>query len=223
VKVAAIIPAAGSGVRMGGVNKAFIALAGKPLLQHSIDVFLAHAAIDLIVVALSLDDAKQPPFWLQQPRIMVVTGGKQRADSVLAALRALPDIIDAVVIHDAARPLITGDLIDAVLREVQSGRSATAAMPVTDTLHGVNGQNEIDATPDRARFWRAQTPQAFPRDVLEHAFQASADASSSTDEAGLVAAGGWRVRIVPGEPWNIKVTTPIDLSLAEIALRERNA
>lgn len=221
MNVGAIIPAAGSGRRMGGVRKAFMVVSGKPLLQHCIDVFLAHPLVRTVVVALSAEDLSNVPNWLQDPRVILVEGGNERADSVRSATAALSDDIDAVVIHDAARPLITAELIDRVLAEVERGRSATVAVQVTDTLHEVDDGGEIRATPDRTHFWRAQTPQAFPRDVLELAFATLPNASSATDEAGLIAAGGWPVVVVPGESWNIKVTTPDDVAVVETTLRAR--
>lgn len=221
MKAAAIIPAAGAGRRIGGVRKAFMAIAGRPMLQYSIDVFLSHPDIHTVVIALATEDFAAPPAWLDQPGIRLVEGGAERADSVRAALMALADDTDAIVVHDAARPMLNLDLIDRVLDKVRRGRSATLGIQVTDTLHLVNHDFDIRDTPDRSSFWRAQTPQAFPRDVLELAFATRAEGTSATDEAGLVAAGGWRVSVVPGEPWNIKVTTPDDIAVVESALRDR--
>jgi 2-C-methyl-D-erythritol 4-phosphate cytidylyltransferase len=221
MKVGAIIPAAGSGTRMGGARKAFLELAGKPLLQHCLDSFLRVDSIRHIVVALPAEDVRQAPQWLSKPRIVIVAGGEQRADSVRAGLNALPDDVEIVVVHDAARPLVTPELIGRVLEVAARGLSATTALPVTDTLHEVDDTNGIRTTPDRSRFWRAQTPQAFPREALELAFARIADASSATDEAGLVARAGSMVKVVPGETWNIKITTHEDLALAEAALRNR--
>lgn len=206
---------------MGGLRKAFMEVGGKALLQHCVEVFLAHPAIDLVVVALAVSDIENAPAWLKQPRVILVAGGDERADSVRAGVAALPNDVDAVIVHDAARPLVNATLIDRVLDEVRRGRSATVGIPVSDTLHQVDDAHEIRATPDRAKFWRAQTPQAFPRDVLELAFAALPNVSLATDEAGLVAGGGWKVVVVPGEPWNIKVTTIEDLLFVETALRER--
>ena len=222
MKVGAIIPAAGAGRRMGGVRKPFMAAGGKALLQHCVDVFTAHPLVHTVVVALSAEDAGNPPAWLKQPGILVVHGGDERADSVQAGLHALAEDVDAVIIHDAARPLVTPELIDRVLAEVREGRSATVGIPVTDTLHEVDERGVIQATPDRTKYWRAQTPQGFPREVLELAFATLPNASTATDEAGLVAAGGWNVVVVPGESWNIKVTIPEDLTFVETRLRGRN-
>ena len=221
MRTAAIIPAAGSGRRIGGVRKAFMPVGGRPMLQYSIDVFLGHPDVRTVVVALVAEDLAAAPAWLRDPRLTLVEGGVERADSVRNALRSLPDNTEAVIVHDAARPLVNLDLVDRVLDKVRRGRSATLAIQVTDTLHIVNHDFDIRDTPDRSLYWRAQTPQAFPRDVLELAFATAANSSAATDEAGLVAAGGWRVSVVPGEPWNIKVTTPDDIVLAESALRDR--
>lgn len=222
MKAGAIIPAAGAGRRMGGVRKALMQVAGKPLLQHSVEVLRGHPGVDVIVVALPAEDVSNAPEFLRHPDVIIVAGGDERGDSVRLALAAMPNSIDAVLVHDAARPLITPELIDRVLAEVALGHSATVGIPVTDTLHEVGESSKIERTPDRARFWRAQTPQAFPREVLELAFARSATARA-TDEAGMVAAGGWLVRVVSGEHWNIKVTTPDDLARVEAVLRERGA
>lgn len=220
MNVGVIIPAAGSGTRMGGTRKPFLKLAGKPLLQYSLEAFFQIDSIHNIVVALPGDETARPP-WLVDKRVQIVAGGAHRADSVRAGLNALPDDVDVVVVHDAARPLVTPELIRRVLQAVNRQVGATVAVPVTDTLHEVDAQQTILATPPRSRFWRAQTPQAFPREALELAYARNEDASSVTDEAGLVARSGWTVKVVPGEPWNMKITTPEDLVLAEAALRER--
>jgi len=220
MRVGAIIPAAGAGIRMGGVRKAFLEVGGRPMLQYSIDVLLAHPAIETIVVALPDDVMAHPPAWLRHERVTLVAGGRERADSVRAGPHALADGIDAVLVHDAARPMLTGEMIDRVLGPVGEGRGATLALQVTDTLHAVEGST-IRTTPDRARFWRAQTPQAFPRTVLGRAYAALPPDARPTDEAGMVTAAGGTVLVVPGEEWNIKVTTPADVRLAETFLRER--
>ena len=221
MNIAAIIPAAGAGRRMGGVRKAFLPVAGKPMLQHSIDVFRAHTGITQIVVVLAADDMAAAPEWLRDSRVTLAEGGAERADSVRNALHVLDDNVDAVLIHDAARPLISADLIDRLIIELNEGRCGTVAIPVTDTLHEADERLDIRYTPDRSRYWRAQTPQAFPRAILEQAFALSTSASAATDEAGLVAAAGWPVRIVAGDPRNIKVTTADDVTFVEAALRER--
>src|SRR5688500_13644367 len=221
MKVGAIMPAAGAGRRLGGIRKAFMEIAGKPMLLHSIDVLLAHPQITCVVVPVAPDDFDSLPDWLRRPGVSFVHGGAERADSVRAGLNAMPDDVEAVIVHDAARPLLSKELIDRVLAPVEAGKSATIAVRLTDTLHAVHDDAAIRATPDRSHYWRAQTPQAFPRNVLETAFATALDGYTATDEAGLVAAGGWPVVVVEGEARNIKVTNPEDIAIVESMLRER--
>jgi 2-C-methyl-D-erythritol 4-phosphate cytidylyltransferase len=223
MKVGVIIPAAGSGVRMGGVRKPFLLLAGEPLLQHCLAAFSGIDRDTTIVVALPPDMCEHPPVWLRAQHIKLVAGGAQRADSVRAGLAALAEDVGVVMIHDAARPLVTAEMINAVLTTAEQGISATIALPVTDTLHRVDEQGAIIETPARSRFWRAQTPQAFPRAVLEQAIARTQDPSAATDEAGLVAAAGFTVRVLPGHESNLKITSPADMALAEAALLRRRS
>ena len=222
MKAAAIIPAAGSGERMGGTRKAFLELAGRTLLQHCLDSFFRAPSIAHIAVVVPADSLAELPDWLQDPRISVVGGGAQRADSVRAGLAALPADVDVIVVHDAARPLVTAEMIERVVECAAGGVSATIALQVTDTLHRVDAREQIVETPDRAEFWRAQTPQAFPRDALESAYAHVRNISGATDEAGLVAHAGLPVRVLPGEVWNLKITTPEDVELAQAALARRH-
>ena len=221
MNVGAIIPAAGSGTRMGGARKAFLEIGGKTLLQHCLDAFLSIDEITQIVVALPSEEVRASSNGQQRGRVRLVAGGAHRADSVRAALRHLSPEVDVVIIHDAARPLITARLIRAVLEHAARGESATVAVPVTDTLHRVDGDQRIVETPNRAQLWRAQTPQAFPRPILEQAYGRIANASAATDEAGLVARAGFPVRIIPGDVSNLKITTPDDVVIAEAALARR--
>ena len=223
MKVGAIIPAAGSGTRMGGARKPLLEISGKTLLQHCLDNFFAVAAIRHVVVAVPAEMMAEPPSWLSDKRITIVAGGAQRAESVRAGLHALPAEYDVIVVHDAARPLVDAALIQRVLEVALTGVSATTGIQVTDTLHRTNEAMEIIGTPNRSEFWRAQTPQAFPRDVLEQAYARIDDVSGATDEAGLVARAGFPVRVVQGAPFNIKVTTPEDIPVAEAALRQRRS
>jgi 2-C-methyl-D-erythritol 4-phosphate cytidylyltransferase len=221
MKAGAIIPAAGSGVRMGGARKPFLELGGKPVLQYCLDAFFSVPAIEHIVVVLAPAELSDPPTWLQRERISLAAGGAQRADSVRAGLLALPRDVDVVVVHDAARPLVEPAMIQAVLEHARTGVAATVALQVTDTLHHVDDELRIIETPDRSKFWRAQTPQAFPRQLLEQAYARVAEISSATDEAGLVARAGFPVRVVPGDVRNIKITTAADVVLAEAAFAHR--
>jgi 2-C-methyl-D-erythritol 4-phosphate cytidylyltransferase len=223
MNVGVIIPAAGGGTRMGGVSKPFLELAGKPLLLHCLEAFLAVPDVQKIVVALPQAALAESQKFFGSDRIAIVEGGAQRGDSVRAGFEAMPADMDVIVVHDAARPLLSRAMIDAVIELAADGTCATIALQVSDTLHRVNSEGVIIETPDRAEFWRAQTPQAFPRSVLEQAYQRLVDVSGATDEAGLVVAAGFHVHVVPGDPSNIKITTPEDLELAEAALARRGA
>jgi len=225
MRAAVIVPAAGSGRRLGGVRKAYLELAGEPLLVWALRPFLAHPAIEWAVVALPAEDAAEPPSWLVllDPRVRVVAGGAERTDSVRAALAAVPPECDVVLVHDAARPLVTGDVVERVLAAVSAGTSAIAAVPVEDTVKEVEPDGGIARTLERGRLWRAQTPQAFPRALLAEAHRSAlADGVVATDDAALVERLGARVIAVQGSPENFKVTGPLDLPLAEAILRRRD-
>jgi len=223
MNVGAIIPAAGSGTRMGGARKAFLEIGGKTLLQHCLDAFLSIDEITQIVVALPSEEVRASSNGQQRGRVRLVAGGAHRADSVRAALNHLSPEVDVVVIHDAARPLLTVRMIRAVLDCAARGESATIAVPVVDTLHRVDADHRIIETPNRTQFWRAQTPQAFPRSTLIQAYARVTNASAATDEAGLVARAGFPVRIIPGDASNLKITTPDDVVIAEAALARRQS
>lgn len=209
---------------MGGTFKPFLELAGEPLLVHTLRPFLDIDEIEQIVIALPDALALAPPPWLNalDPRIHIVGGGAERGDSVRRALAAVPVAIDVVLVHDAARPLVTVDVIRRALAAAAGGRSVIAALPVTDTIQEVDDAGRIVATPDRSRLRAAQTPQAFPRTVLVDAYaQAAAAGTRATDDAALVARCGAVVEVIDGELDNLKVTTPADLDRAAALLRQR--
>lgn len=224
-RAAALIPAAGAGRRMGGAHKPMLELRGEPLLLHTLRPFLQTAGIEQVIVALPADVAANPPGWLTglDPRIQVVAGGAERGDSVHAALVATDRAIDVVLVHDAARPLVTTDLIARAMGAAAQGRSVIAAVPPTDTIQQIDAHGAIVATPNRASLRAAQTPQAFPRAVLLDAYErAAADGVRATDDAALVARCGIRVDVIEGDVENIKVTTPGDLAHAEALLARRS-
>lgn len=225
-RAAVILPAAGAGRRLGGVRKPFLQLAGEPLLLRALRPFLAHPAITAAIVALPEDDAADPPAWLGalDARVRIVAGGAERTDSVRAALAALPAECEIVLVHDAARPLVTRDIVDRVIRATGVGVGAIAAVPVEDTVKEVGSDGAITGTLDRTRLWRAQTPQGFPRALLEEAHRrALADGLGATDDAALVERIGGRVLVVEGSAENFKITGPLDLPLAEAVLARRRA
>ena len=221
--VAVVVPAAGAGRRMGGVQKQYVELAGEPVLLRSLRPFLDHPRVRWVVVALPEADVAAPPSWLIEAdaRIRVVAGGAQRADSVMRALEAVPAEAEVVLVHDAARPLVTRDLIDRTLEAVAEGQGAIAALPISDTVKRVVA-GRVAETPDRSELYRAQTPQAFPRALLVDAYRAAALLGrANTDDASVVERFGGRVVVVDGDPENIKVTDPADVDIAHTLLARR--
>ncbi len=212
---AAVLVAAGSGQRLGaGQPKAFVRLAGRPLLEWSLDA-LRTAGFDDIVVAL-------PPGFVAPSGCRGVTGGATRSESVRLALAACP-AGDAVVVHDAARALVPPALFEQTLAALADADAAIAAAPMTDTVKEADYSSRlVAATLDRSRLWLVQTPQAFRRDVLERALDVPAAVlAEATDDASLVERAGGRVRVVESSAENFKVTTPYDFKVAELLLRER--
>ena len=210
----ALLVAAGSGERLGaGRPKAFVVLAGRPMLEWSVDALRA-AGIEEIVVAA-------PPGTAWQGDATVVAGGATRSASVQAALSAAPRDED-VVVHDAARPLVTAEHFRAALAALAEADCAIAAAPITDTVKEAGPDRLVTATLDRSRLWAIQTPQAFRRAVLERALDVSGDVlAAATDDAWLVERAGGTVRVVESSPANLKVTTPHDLLIAEHLLADR--
>lgn len=222
-RVGIVIPAGGAGKRLGSaVPKAFVPLLGKPLLQHAVERFLAHPAISTISIALPADLVASPPEWLHNERIVLVQGGAERTDSVRLALSELPDTTEVVLIHDAARPLVTETLIDRVVDAVNHDMGVIAALPASDTMHLVDADGLIVSTPARESLWRAQTPQGFPYAMIVAAHRkAAAEHRQFTDDAALAAYYGAKIRVVEGEASNLKITVASDLLIAERFLLER--
>ncbi len=214
-----MIAAAGSGERLGaGGPKAFVEVAGRPLIEWSLDAFRAAGSVAEIVVAV-------PPGQDQRIAAMGaigVTGGASRSQSVANAAEMAGGEI--IVVHDAARPLVSPELIDAVVARLLAEPELTgaiAATPVTDTIKEAGEGGEVERTLDRSRLWAVQTPQAFRADALRDALAAADDLSTATDDAMLVEAAGGRVAIEPAPPGNLKITTRLDLAVAEQLLRGR--
>ena len=220
-RVAVVIPASGSGSRMGGVSKPFLMLGGQPLLQRTLQPFLARQDVVQIITALPGDVLHRLPDWLRAPRITTVAGGAERSESVRLALTEVADDIDIVIIHDAARPLCADALLQRVLDATSTDTAAIAALPASDTMHEVDGDKTIIQTHDRGRLWRAQTPQAFPRDMIVSAHdRAARDGLRTTDDAALVVHYGGKVAVVPGDERNLKITVLEDVALAEVLLAQ---
>jgi 2-C-methyl-D-erythritol 4-phosphate cytidylyltransferase len=221
----ALIVAAGRGERLGsGQPKAIVSLAGRPMLEWSVDTLRSLPAIDQIVVALPADALAAAP-----PGIVAVAGGAVRSESVREALRASSaGRGDPVVVHDAARPLAPVSLFERALVQLEeSGADAViAAAPVSDTIKEVGADRRtVQRTLDRTRLWAVQTPQVFRRSALERALLGASDEllAAATDDAWLIERAGGTVQVVESAPANIKITTPTDLRLAELLLSERVA
>jgi len=221
VEVGVAVPAAGAGRRMGGRRKQYLELAGEPVLLRALAPFLARDDVVSIVVALPPDDAADPPEWLlgADPRVRAVAGGETRTASVRAALEALPDTVEVVVVHDGARPLLPAEVLDRCIAVARGGRGAVAASPAVDTLKEVDAEGRILRTPPRSTLWHAQTPQAFPREMLLDAYRSvGPDDPPATDDASLVERRGGDVRVVESPPRNLKVTRPEDMERAALHL-----
>ncbi|MGH9349364.1 MAG: 2-C-methyl-D-erythritol 4-phosphate cytidylyltransferase [Vicinamibacterales bacterium] len=220
--VSAIIAAAGSGTRFGaGRPKQLVALAGRTILQRSVEAFTRCTVVQDIIVALPPELAAKPPAYLMTAatRILVVAGGDRRQDSVARAFAHVEDRADIVVIHDAVRPLVSDDLIRRTVMAAAEYGAAVAALPVRDTVKRADAQRMVAGTLPRQEIFLAQTPQAFRVPVLRAALALSAPDHEATDEAMLAELAGHRVRLVDGDPRNVKVTTPEDLAIAESLLR----
>jgi 2-C-methyl-D-erythritol 4-phosphate cytidylyltransferase/2-C-methyl-D-erythritol 2,4-cyclodiphosphate synthase len=215
VHVTAIIAAGGRGERFGaGRPKQLLTLGGVTILQRSVDALLGHPRVHDLVVALPPELAAAPPAYLYRhdKPVVVVEGGARRQDSVARAFARVPAAAEIVVIHDAARPLVSADLIDRTVTAAATDGAAVAALRATDTVKRGDADGRVIETLPREHVYLAQTPQAFRVGVLRDALAMAGDA---TDEATLAERAGHRVRLVEGEPGNVKITTPADLSAAE--------
>lgn len=218
----AVIVAAGSASRMGGIDKVMAALGGKPMIARTVRAFQQCGAIADIVI-VTRPDLIRPISALcaQMDKVrMVVAGGQSRQESVALGLNALPKGVELAAVHDGARPLITDAVIDRTVRAANSYGAAAPAVPVKDTIKVVRGGLVTD-TPDRASLQAVQTPQVFDFDLLRGALKKAAeDAAAVTDDCSAVERLGMAVKIVEGDERNLKVTTPMDLKIAEMLLEE---
>lgn len=237
MSVAAVVPAAGSGARLGaGAPKAFVPLAGVPIVVRAVDGLLASGAVDEVLVAVPADLLDHARALLAGRPVTVLVGGGERTASVRLALDVLsgphgcerpggpagdgpPEV---VLVHDAARPLTPPALVAAVVAEVRAGhRAVVPALPLADTVKRVGTAAAVEATVDRSELRAAQTPQGFAWETLRAAYEKSGVDAVATDDAGLVERLGEPVVTVPGDPAAFKVTTPWDLRIAELLLEEK--
>lgn len=197
---------------------------GVPMLLRALRPFTSHPAVAHVVVALPAGYLERPPDWLATlggGRLTTVAGGEARADSVLAGLAALPEDLPVVLVHDAARPFVRRDTIDAVIAIARTGVGAVAAIPMGDTVKEVDDGRRVVRTVPRERLWRAQTPQGFPRAMLRAAYERlGPTAGAPTDDGALCERAGFPVAVVPDTVHNLKVTTLEDFRIAEALARE---
>jgi 2-C-methyl-D-erythritol 4-phosphate cytidylyltransferase len=222
--VGVVIVAAGSSTRTeGGELKQFRWVAGKPMLLHSVQRFMERADVAMVVCVLPKSHAGDPPPWLFQcdiERLLVSVGGRERGESVLNGLEDLPAEVRIVLVHDAARPMVDSDTIERVVSKAREGVGAVPALPATDTIKEVDERGIIVRTPDRARLFHAQTPQGFPRAMIEEAYlRAKADRVRATDDAALCERIGARVEIVEGSATGMKVTTDEDFARVDALVK----
>ncbi|WEK53834.1 MAG: 2-C-methyl-D-erythritol 4-phosphate cytidylyltransferase [Candidatus Cohnella colombiensis] len=218
----AVVVAAGRGTRMGAAdNKPYLLLAGRPVLAHSLEAFERCPTVASVVLVVAPGEevraAEVVNHYAFQKVVAIVPGGAERQDSVYAGLVALET--EGVLVHDAARPLITSKQITACCEAVEKHGAAALAVPVKDTIKVSDGNGLMVATPDRSTLWSVQTPQASSRAVLIQAHQLARELGvAATDDTMLLERAGHQVAIVEGSYSNIKITTPEDLPIAELLL-----
>lgn len=217
--VGVVIVAGGSGTRVGGRElKQLRWIAGKPMLLHSLQTFMARPDVVSVVCVLPPAYAADPPPWIFQcdiDRLMIAPGGKTRQQSAANGLDDLPDEAEVVLIHDAARPGVTDAMIGRVIDAVRHDGAATAALPVADTIKAVDSAGRITQTVDRSRLWRAQTPQGFRREIIVRAHREASGSVDATDDAALCERLGIPVTVVHGDELAMKVTEEADFARAE--------
>lgn len=222
-----LVPAAGGGKRMGaGIPKQYLPLAGQPMLQHTLQRMLGWGFLEKILVALPASDEH----WRRLPaasdeRVLAITGGEERCDSVLAGLDALSGMAESrdwVLVHDAVRPCVTAESVDRLRGELRGDElGGLLALPITETVKRGDDVGRAQETVDRTGLWLAQTPQMFRYEVLRAALRDAILARQPvTDEAAAIELAGLHPLLVPGDPFNIKITRPQDLALAEAQLRQ---
>ncbi len=221
-----VVPAAGRGARFGGdVPKQYLDLLGRPVIEHTLRALLAHPAISGAMVVLAANDPRWPGWReLEAKPVLTCFGGGERADSVLAGLRALPASVTAddwVLVHDAARPCLKALDLSRLLAALKTDPvGALLAAPVRDTVKHAGADGRVESTLPRGALWRALTPQAFRRNSLSRALESAERAGVVvTDEAMAIERLGLKPLLVEGAEDNLKITTPADLAVAESILR----
>src|SRR4051812_13258469 len=219
--VTAIIAAAGEGRRLGAaVPKQLLAIGGRSILERSVTAFAAHDRVDDVIVVLPAEFSGSPEQWMTRETaaaVRVVAGGQRRQDSVANAFDRVSSVSDVVLVHDAARPFVSAELISRAIDAALEHGAAIVAIPARDTVKRVNGTGDhvvISETIPREAIYLAQTPQAFRREVLSAAVAMGRSGVAATDEAMLVERAGHPVHVAEGDPANVKITTASDLEAA---------
>ena len=218
----AVVPAAGSGERLAaGVPKAFFQLDGRTLVERAVDGLLHSGVVDRVIVAVPADRTERAKLILGD-NVTVVVGGANRGDSVARALAAVADAEepDFVLVHDAARALTPPELVVRVVEALRAGHSAVVpVLPLTDTIKAVDANGAVLGTPERAGLRAVQTPQGFATKLLLRAYQ-QAGTAEFTDDASLVEHVGGQIQVVEGDPLAFKITTRLDLLLAQAIVNQ---
>jgi 2-C-methyl-D-erythritol 4-phosphate cytidylyltransferase len=228
MNVVALIPAAGSGSRMGTTQrKPYLTLEGKPILVHTLTVFEQCSLIKEVLLIVSSSDLEYSGTSIVETYKLtkvnkIVVGGAKRQDSVWEGLKALEGQYGLVMVHDGVRPFVSQGIVENAIHETAYYGATVAAVPVKDTIKIVSKEAEVVETIDRSRVWAVQTPQTFKYDILKMAYEkAYEDGFYGTDDASLVERLGMKVKIIPGSYDNIKITTPSDLVMGEAILKKR--
>ena len=222
-KVCTLIPAAGKGTRMAhALKKPYLKLGEKPILAHTIQKFEQNTAVDAIYVIVDEVDSNHcrktvlEPYSFTKVQQLVV-GGETRQQSVYNGVQVLSADVDFVIVHDGVRPFVTDETIFACLTAADKCGAAVSAVPVKDTIKVADENCFINDTPDRERLWAVQTPQIFRKSLLEAAHQTAQERQfTATDDAALVEQLGFPVKLVKGSYANVKITTPVDMQVAEV-------
>lgn len=221
MKVEAVIVAGGSGARMGR-PKQFLPLAGRTVVEWSLEAFLAVPEVERVILVTSAENIREHGARLAGPRVKLAESGATRMGSVRSGFKDVSEDAEVVAVHDGARSLVTPEIIRSAVEEAYESGAAVPAVPVKDTLKKVtNKQMWISDTPARSDYWGAQTPQCYRREILEEALGRFPDARGATDESQLVEKCGHKVKVVPSSYENFKITTPEDLVMAEALLDVR--
>ncbi|MEX0608541.1 MAG: 2-C-methyl-D-erythritol 4-phosphate cytidylyltransferase [Balneolaceae bacterium] len=228
LRLSVIIPAAGSGVRLGSPTpKPFIKIQGKTILEHTISKFLAVPGLVQVIVATSkasISDVEKifSSYTTSSVSFDVIEGAAERQLSIQNALRKVQEEIDLIAVHDAVRPFINSAQIEVCCQTAEKFGGAVLGVPAKDTIKKVKADGIIDFTPDRSQLWQAQTPQVFKKELLMKAYEtALEDDFIGTDDASLVERVGGIVQMIEGGRENLKITYPIDLKIAELILGEK--